>query len=167
MKHNLAIRNYYSVECIGPDGNLKWREDIKNTTLNAALADLLAVYFKGGTQKTSWYVGLKGSGSIANADTSASHAGWTEGTAYSAANRPGLTLGSVTGTVTASCDNSGAVASFAMNGAYTVAGAFVASSNVKSSASDLIYGAADFTTPRSGGSGDTINVTVTLTTASA
>lgn len=160
----LRMHNTYRFECFGPDGKLKWTEEVANTTLDAGLNDALSVLFKSGTQRTAWYVGLKGTGSIAAGDTSASHAGWTEVTAYSAANRPAWTGGSVSGK---SVDNSASQAAFSMNGAYTVAGAFLASSNTKSSGSDMVYGAADFAASRSGGSGDTINVTVTLTAASA
>lgn len=151
----------YRVECVGADGVVKWVEEVDNLVVNAGLNDLLDKYFKGSTYSAAWYVGLKGAGTIAAADTLASHGGWTEITAYTG-NRKPLTLGSVS---SQSVNNSGSPASFAINGSATVAGAFIAS--VDSGTSGVLYGAADFSSSRAVVNGDTLNVTATLTAASA
>ncbi|MBE7248110.1 MAG: hypothetical protein INR63_24460 [Actinomycetospora chiangmaiensis] len=144
------------------DGKVLWEDEAENLTTNAGLALMLSTFWKGSGYTAAFYVGLKGSGTIANADTSASHAGWSEVTAYAAANRPSLVLGSVSGTTTASVDNSASQANFAINANSTqVSGAFVATSNAKGSTTDTIVGAADFSAPRTMQSGDALNVTIT------
>lgn len=151
----------YAFECFDAAGNLKWREEVKNLVTNAGLNDILDKYFKGSTYTAAWYVGLKGTGSAAAGDTLASHAGWSEITAYTG-NRKALTLGTV---ASQSVDNSASKASFAINGSATVFGGFTAS--VDTGTSGTLYGAADFSSSRAVESGDTLEVTVTLTAASA
>lgn len=146
------------------EGRIIWEEEAENLTTNAGLALMLSTFWNGSGYTASFFVGLKGAGTIANTDTSASHAGWTEVTAYTSGTRPALTLGSVTGTTTASVDNSGSPASFACNAANTsISGAFVATSSAKGSTSDTIIGAADFSAARTLQSGDSLSVTTTLT----
>lgn len=154
------VRHTY--RCIR-DGRVLWKDEAENLTTNAGLALMLSTFWKGNAYTAAFYVGLKGSGTIAQADTSASHSGWSEVTAYAAANRPALTLGAVSGTTTASLDNSASPASFAINANATgVSGAFVATSNSKGSTTDTIIGAADFAAARTMQSGDTLNVTCSL-----
>lgn len=146
------------------EGRIIWEEEAENLTTNAGLALMLSTFWKGSAYTASFFVGLKSSGTIANTDTSASHAGWTEVTAYADGTRPALTLGSVSGTTTASVDNSASPASFSINAANTsVSGAFVATSSAKGSTSDTIIGAADFAAARTMQSGDSLSVTTTLT----
>lgn len=164
MNVGIKTRNTYTVECRDAAGNLKWSETVLNTTVNAGLNDLLNKYFKGSSYTAAFYIGLKGAGSINASDTLASHAGWSEITAYSQSTRPALTLGSV---ASQSVDNSGSVGAFSINGSATVAGAFVATDSTKGGTTGTLYGVADFAASRSVASGDTINVTVTLTAASA
>lgn len=161
LNSGIKLRNIYTIECFGPDGVLKWREVVKNTTVTVGLNDILTQYFKGAAYTAAWNVGLKGTGTIAAGDTMASHAGWAEVTAYSG-NRPTLTLGTASG---GSIDNSASKASYTMNGSYTVAGAFVCVG--ATGTSGILYGAADFAQARSGGTGDTMQVTVTLTAVTA
>ena len=161
----VQFKNTYAFECRDAEGNLKWSEEVHNLTTNAGIADVLNQYFKGAAYTAAFYVGLKGAGAAANADSMASHAGWAEVAAYSNATRPALTLGAVTGTTTASVDNSASKAMFNINGSATVDGAFVTTSNTVSGATGTLFGAATF----SGGSravlsGDTLSVTVMLTT---
>lgn len=160
----LTFRNRYEVECRDRDGNIKWTEDVTNLVVNAGLNDVLDKYFKGSGYTAGWFVGLKGAGTIAAGDTMASHAGWSEITAYSQANRPTLTLGSV---ASQSVDNSASKAEFSITGSATVAGAFLATNNTKGGTTGTLYGAADFASSRGVEDGDTLNVQITLTAASA
>ena len=160
----VLVWSQWEFECIGPDGRVKWRESIRNLTVNVGLDDLLDKYFKGSAYTAAWYVGLKGAGTVAAADTMASHAGWAEITAYSEANRPTLTLGPV---ASQSVDNSASKASYSINGSATVAGGFIATNNTRGGTTGTLYAAADFSAGRSVQNGDTLNVTVTLTAASA
>ncbi len=160
-----VMEDYFVVECIGADGVLKWRDEFANIVTTAGLNDSLDKHFKGSTYTAAWYVGLVNGGSTptyAAADTMGSHAGWTEITAYAAATRPALTLGTVSA---GSVDNSASKASFAINGTATVAGAFIASDSTKSGTSGVLYGEGSFSGNRSVVSGDTLNVQITLTAA--
>lgn len=126
----------YDFECFGPDGKIKWRERTRNLVTNAGKDDLLDKYFKGSSYTAAWYLGLKGTGSVAAGDTLASHAGWSEVTPYTG-NRKTLSFGSVSGQTLVT-----SAASFAITGTATVAGGFIAS--VNSGTSGLLYSASDF-----------------------
>jgi len=161
--HKITFHNTYEVWCVGPDGKEKWREVVPNIVVNAGLNDVLDKYFKGSGYTAAWYVGLSdGTPSFAAGDTLASHAGWAEVTDYTG-DRQALTLGSVS---SQSVNNSGSPASFPITDTVTVGGAFL--STVATGTSGTLYGGAAFTGgDRSAVNGDTINVTVTLTAATA
>ena len=175
MKHDndytIGLKNMWEVVCYGSDGAEKWRELNKNLVTTAGANHVLDGTFKSGTQITSWFVGLKAAGTPVIADTMASHASWTElvhTTTYSQSVRQTLTLGSITGTTTSTCDNTSSKATFSINATNTVAGAFVVSNNASASATaGTLYGVVDFGSARSVISGDTLEVTVTITAASA
>ena len=151
----------YHVECYGADGALKWSETVPNLVTNQGLNDLLDKTFKASGYTAAWHVGLKGAGAPAAGDTLASHAGWSEITAY-AGDRKALTLGSVSGQ---SVSNTASKASFAINDTATVAGAFICVG--ATGTGGILYGVADFSVSRSVIDGDTLEVTATLSTAAA
>lgn len=153
---------YYAVECIAADGISRWRDGFANMVVTVGKNDLLTQYFKGSGYTASWAVGLvdnAGFSAIAAGDTMTSHGGWSESTAYANASRPGLILGSASG---GAIDNSASVASFSINTTATIRGAFVANNNTKGGTSGTLYSAGAFAATRSVASGDTLNVTVTL-----
>lgn len=164
ITNSIALRNYYRVECRDKDGNLKWVETIKNITVNVGLNDILSQYFKGSSYTAAFFVGLKGTGTASATDTMASHSGWVEIAAYTQSTRPSLVLGAV---ASQSVDNSASKAVFSINGTATVAGAFVTTNSTISGTTGTLYGAADFSVARGVATGDTINVQVTLTAATA
>jgi hypothetical protein len=145
----------YDVECVGPDGAVKWRQTFRNLVTTEGKNDIINKYFKGSAYTAAWFLGLKGTGSAVVGDTLASHAGWAEVTPYSG-NRPAITFGTTSGG-----SNTANTVSYSCNGSATVAGAFVAS--VNTGTSGTLYSAGDF----SGGNkvvsnGDTLNVTLTV-----
>jgi hypothetical protein len=72
-----------------------------------------------------------------------------------------LTLGTA---AAGSIDNSASKAQFNINASATILGAFVVTNSTKSGTTGTLYGAASFTGgSRAVQSGDTLNVTVTLT----
>jgi len=144
----------YKFELFGADGKLKWEEDIKNTVVTVGKNDLIDKYFKGSAYTASWFMGLKGAGTIAAGDTLASHAGWSEVNPYSG-NRPAITFGT-----TSSGTNTATAVEYAITGSATVAGAFIAS--VNTGTSGILYSASDFVASRSVVSGDTLRVTATV-----
>ena len=158
----------FTVECVGPDGQIKWTEKFHNLVVNEGLQDMNSQYFKGSGYVAAWYVGLvegPGSGNTyAAGDTLASHAGWTElaaSTAYTG-NRKAAVFGTATTADPSVISNSASPASFAMlvNGT-TVAGALLCSA--ASGTSGVLFSVGSFT----GGdkfvdNGDTLNVTYTF-----
>ncbi len=137
----------YTVECVGKDGMLKWRDEFDNLVVTAGRNALLGHTFDAVASAVLWYVGLKGAGTVAAGDTLASHAGWAEVTDYTG-NRQGWTKnGSPAAGV---MSNSASRASFTVIAPVTVAGAFLA--NGATGISGILYGAGDF----SGGSRDVV-----------
>jgi hypothetical protein len=132
--------------------------------MNGGLANMNGAYLAGSAQSTTWYLGLvtgPGSGTtFAAADTLASHAGWTESTAYTG-NRKAVTFGAATTANPSVITNSAAPSSFSMNATATIAGAFLC--NVDTGTSGVLFSAGDFTGgDKSVASGDTLNVTYTF-----
>lgn len=144
----------YVVECIGADGQVKWREEFSNLVTTAGKTDIVDKYLKGSGYTAAWYCLLKGTGSAAAGDTLASHAGWSEVTPYSG-NRPTITWGT-----TSSGSNTSSAVGISITGSATVAGAGV--SSVNTGTSGTLYSAGDFSASRSVISGDTLNVTITI-----
>lgn len=145
---------YYKVECYDKDGNLKWEDGFHNLVTTGGKTDIVDKYLKGSSYTAAWYLGLCGAGTKAAGDTLASHAGWTEATPY-AGNRPAITWGT-----TSSGSNTATAVSITINATATVAGAFV--SSVNTGTSGILYSAGDFAASRSVASGDTLNVTPTI-----
>jgi hypothetical protein len=119
----------YSVECHDAAGNLKWADTFHNLVVNEGLQDMNAQYFSGASYTAAWFLGLvtgPGSGTtFAAGDTLASHAGWTENTAYTG-DRKAMTFGTATTADPSVINNSGSPSVFSMNtNAQTIAGAFV------------------------------------------
>lgn len=155
----------FTVVCVGPDGQEKWRDTFHNLVVNQGLQDMNDKYFKGVGYTAAWYLGLvdgPGSGTTFNAaDTLATHGGWTENTNY-VGNRKLVTFGTPTTADPSVISNSASPSAFVMNAnAQTIAGAFLCT--VATGTSGILFSAGDFT----GGdkivdSGDTLNVTYTF-----
>lgn len=158
------FKHRYIVECFDRHGRLKWIEEIENIVVNVGLDDMLDKYYKGAAYTASHFVGLKGTGALAAGDTMASHVGWAEGTPYSNATRPAFTPGAVSAQ---SVDNSASKAVFNIDSVDTVAGSFLTTDNTKGGAVGTLVGGGDFATARTVDNGDTLNVTVTGTLATA
>lgn len=149
----------YDVQCFGADGQLKWEEKYENLVTTVGKTDIIDKYFKGSAYTAGWFLGLKGTGTAAVGDTLASHAGWAEVNPYTG-NRPAITFG----TTSAGSNTATAVAySITLAGPTTVAGAFVAT--VNTGTAGTLYSAGDFSSSRSVVSGDTLNVTLTVSAA--
>lgn len=139
---------------------LAWTDDSFNIVTTAGKNKVLDAAFKTGLTTPAWYVGLVDNASwtaYAAADVLSSHTGWIEGNPYTG-NRKTWTAGTVSG---GSVDNSGAVAAFAITATLTVRGCFLA--DAASGTSGTLFGEGDFANARSVISGDTLNVTITIT----
>lgn len=162
-------RTVFRVEAYDRDGKFKWAEEFPNLVVNAGLDDSLDKHFKGSSYTAAWYIGLAdGTPTFAAGDTMASHAGWVEITAYDETYRQALTLGAVSGQ---SVDNSADKGTFTVSANdTTIGGAFVASVNTKggTGVATILYGGGAFTAAdKTLDDNDTLNVTVTLTSAAA
>ena len=116
--------------CRDPAGGLKWKAELPNTLTLQGLNHLLDVGVCGTSNGSylTWYIGLTDTAlAAATADTMASHAGWTEITAYAAATKPEWSEVRSNQTVS----NSASKASYVMNDACTVTGAFICSDSTK------------------------------------
>ena len=163
----VSMQGHYHVVCHGPDGALKWEEEIYNlvTTVGKTLTmDTLI----GATAKATSYMGLKGTGTAVVGDTQASHASWLE---VGTTNAPTYTTPRKTPAWSAA--SAGSISPtiaqvFAMTGSGTVAGCFlnIGGSSVIDNTTGTLFSAGDFT----GGSktvtsGDTLSVSYTATAA--
>jgi hypothetical protein len=160
----------FKVQCFDKDGKLKWEDENHNLVVNVGLQYMCGTALTSVTQVTSWFIGLYGAGasnSPAAGDTMASHAGWTEVVPYSNATRPACTFATATTANPSVATNSASVAVFNINATATVGGAFLVSNSTKSGTTGTLFSAADFSAPgdRSVSSGDTLNVTYTLSLA--
>lgn len=153
----------FHFKCYDKDGNLKWEDSAKNLVVNTGLQDMNAKYFTGSTYTAAWYIGLvsdSGFSAYAAGDTLASHAGWTETTAYSGGNRATATFGTATTADPSVINNSGSPAAFSITGTVTVKGAFLCNVQSNSSTSGLLFSVSNFTGgDRAVVNGDTLNVT--------
>lgn len=149
------------------DAELKWEESFDNLVVTIGRNALLDTLLNASAPSagTSWFVGLKDTGTPAAADTMASHASWSELSAiYSEGTRPAFTGATA---VSGSADNSASKASFSITSTDDVYGAFLVNESTKGTGAGLLYGAGDFSGARSVQNGDTLNVTVTATITSS
>jgi len=157
----------FNIQCHDAQGNLKWEAEKHNLVVNEGLQDMNTKYFTGSGYTAAWYIGLYGAASSNNpaaSDTAASHAGWTEVTAYSQATRPAATFGTATTADPSVISNSASPATYSINGTTVVGGAFLISDNTKGGTTGILFSAADFQSPgdRSVVNGDTLTVTYTF-----
>ena len=171
----VGLEGVYVATCFDADGNEKWSDVIENLTTNVGRASILDSYLgnTGGGAIVMGLGGANGSGTFtpAYADTQASHAGWYE---VGLANAPTYSGNRKTPTFSSSTVANPAVKStssavvFSMTSSGTVYGAFI---NVGGSATidnttGTLLSIGQFTAgSKTVTSGDTINVTYTLSAA--
>ena len=163
----LGLEGVYTAECYDAQGNLKWSDVIENLTTNVGRQNLLNSYFSN-TGGGAVVMGLKGTGTAAYTDTQASHATWLEVGNTNAPTYSGTRKTPVFSTATNANPSvlaTSAAVVFSMTGSGTVAGAFVniGGSSTIDSTTGVLFSAGDFTAgSKTVTSGDTINVTYTL-----
>jgi len=160
-EESIHLSGFYTVECIGPDGAVKWTDTVENLVTTAGKNFALDTVLGAGTA-AAMKLGLIDNASftaVAAADTMASHAGWIESTVYSNASRPTPSFGSASAASKAST-----ATAFNINASGTITGCFLTDTATKGGATGLLYSAGQF----SGGNKvvanlDTLNVTYTGT----
>lgn len=160
----MIVKGRYVAECVGADGQVKWREEFDNLVTTAGKNDMLDKYLAGSTWTTGTvYMGLKSTGTPAAGDTMSSHATWTElNISASSGARQSVTFSSASGGAKAA---SSAVAwSITAAGPTTVYGCFIVigGSATNGNTTGTLFSAGDFGTSRSVVSGDTLNVSYSV-----
>jgi hypothetical protein len=165
-----SLLGEYKAECYGPDGILKWADVITNLTTNPGRV-LIMNSLGGNTASGAVVMGLKGTGAAAYTDTQASHAAWLE---VGGANAPTYSGTRKTPAFSAATNANPSVLAtsaaviFSMTGSGTVTGAFInlGGSATIDNTTGTLFSAGDFTAgSKTVSSGDTINVTYTLSAA--
>lgn len=160
----LMMKGFYTVECFGKDGKLKWKDTIKNVVTTVGKNDILDKYLKGAAYTQTIRMGLAGTGTKAAGDTQSSHGAWLEvGLANPPAytgNRKDVTMGAA-----AAGSSVSPVQAFAITSSGTVSGCFIndGGSATKDDTTGVLFSVGNFT----GGDKvvanlDTLNVTYTL-----
>lgn len=165
MLRRMGVGSARELESLLSGGRQLWREEWENIVVNQGLNDLLDVTLSGATQDTTWFVGLtSGTPTVAAGDTLASHAGWTEVTAYDEVNRVAwVDAGAASQAIT----NAASPAVFTISAnSTTVGGAFLA--GVNTGTSGRLYAAGAFTAAdKSLDDNDTLTVTASFSAAAA
>lgn len=162
-----VVGNLFNLECYGPDGALKWREDFPNAVTLAGLDDVLNVYLGGAAATSPWYLGLvdnAGFTTFGTGDTMSSHSGWSENTSYSGSVRPSWTPAASSGQAVSNTST----VNFSVTGSATIRGLFLCSSSARGGTDGKLFSTAAF----SGGnqpinSGDTLKATYTVSATSS
>jgi hypothetical protein len=162
MKSIFTLRGFVIAELYGADGQLKWRDAGENLIVDQGIEFIMDTALSAGTQDSTYFIGLKDTGTVAAGDTAASHAGWSEITAIYTGNRPAWTEAGVSSKV---ITNSASPASFSITGTDDVYGAFLATDNTGTAGS--LIGAKDFAAAVSVINGDTLNITYQITGSSS
>lgn len=167
FREGAAGGGVFHFQCFDKDGNLKWEDKCHNLVVNQGLQHMNTQYFKGSNYTAAWYIGLVNAAGFTAynpTDTMALHTGWAETVAYSGANRQTATFGTATTADPSVIDNVASKAQFNMTGTVTVKGAFLTSTQDKTTNSGVLFSVSSFQAPgdRSVVSGDTLNVTYTF-----
>lgn len=143
-------------------GELIGTYPLPNGITDVGMNTLLDVMFHGGSQITTWYIGLvnnSGFSSFANGDTMSSHAGWTEFTSYDEATR---TEWDEDAAASRSISNGTTSADFTISATGVLKGIFVVSNNTKGGTTGTLWSTAAFTTTVSVVDDDLLKITYTV-----
>jgi len=157
----------YEIECIGADGQLKWREVIDNVVQTVGKNLALDTFLAGSTYTvTGPYMGLISSTSysaVSAGDTMASHAGWLEAGGANAPTYSGNRKTAAWSAASAGSKALSAALSFGITSSGTVKGAFIVygsgALNTKDNTAGTLWSAGTFSTgDKAVVNGDTLNV---------
>jgi hypothetical protein len=157
----------YEIECIGPDGKLKWRETIDNVVATVGKNLALDTFLAGAAYTvTGPYMGIISSTSysaVSAGDTMTSHAGWLEAGGTNAPTYSGNRKTAVWSAAAAGAKAVSPALSFGITSSGTVKGAFLlfgsGALNTKDNTAGTLWSAGTFTTgDKAVVNGDTLNV---------
>jgi len=161
MKENLKLKGTFQLEHFDNEGNHLGTYDINNGIVDVGMNYLLDAGFNGGTQNSTWYMGLidnSGFSSLNAGDTMGSHSGWSEAEGYSEAGRPEWDAGAAGSRQV----TNGSTTNFSINTSATLYGIFITTDNTKGGSSGTLWSTAAFSSTVSTSNGDTVKVTYTV-----
>lgn len=166
MRAGIRFQGHFRAELVR-DGIIVQVIEGDNAVVDIGINTILDVMFHAASQTDPWYVGLIGSAIQANllaTDTMTAHPNWTENQSYTELVRQTWVEDAAAGK---SITNTTLVA-FSINATTTISGIFLTSDNVKGGATGILWATGLFTEGDvSAQSGDTLNVTYTITGAAA
>jgi hypothetical protein len=174
-KPNFTVGGYWVVECIDSDGNLVWETTAENGVTNAGINHLLNTEWAGGTQITSWYLGLidgTTTPTLSPSDTMASHSGWSEHNSSDTSDANRILWGPTTSTALSLVNGTSCDYHMIPSSPVTIWGLFLvgggtAANKGSSGSGDTLSATAPFSTgPQSCKNGDTLRSTYTMGGAS-
>jgi len=157
----------YEIECIGADGQLKWREVIDNVVATVGKNLALDTFLAGSAYTvTGPFMSLISSTSytgVSASDTMTAHAGWLEAGGANAPTYSGNRKTAAWNAASAGAKALSAALSFAITSTGTVKGAFLCfgsgAVNTKDNTGGVLWSAGTFSTgDKSVVNGDTLNV---------
>ncbi len=162
MKLGLKLRGRYDITIIGCNGKVRKRLTAHNDIVAQGVEHLLNVFFHTSAKSVPWFISLiddASFGGLANTDTAAAHAGWTENTDYDEATRVAWDEA----TAVNEGMTSDTPSSFTMNANVVIRGAALSSVNGKASAAGVLFSTAEFDEgPETVESGEILNVEYTI-----
>jgi hypothetical protein len=174
FKEELMPLGKYVMECVGPDGKVKWREEFDNLVTTVGKNFILDTVLSGSGYTTLGpYLGLISSvgwSAVAATDTMASHAGWTEAGPGNAPNWTTPASGNRQTTpfsaAAAGSKALTAVAAFSISTTGTVKGCFMLTGTgavaTNANAGGTLISAGVFSADKPVSNGDTLNVSYSL-----
>lgn len=168
VRSGIRIGGLFEVECRDRNGNLKWVERVHNLVTNQGLNAILDIMLHASTQITTWYVAIFESNTTILATHTYAAPGYTESTAYTEGTRPAYNEAAASGQ---SITNSANKASVSINATKTIYGAALvgggtgASTKGDTAGGGTLLCAVQFSSSRAVISGDTLQVTYTVTAA--
>lgn len=156
--HTLPLRGTFFVEHRNSAGKLIGLYRIPNGIVDVGMNFLLDGMFNSGTQSATWYIGLidnSGYTAVADSDTLASHAGWTEFTNYAGSRKtwgPDAAAGRAV--------SNGSTVDFTVNSAGAVRGIFA--TDQVSGTSPILWATALFSSSITVASSDVLKITYTV-----
>jgi hypothetical protein len=168
IQEGLRIGGVYTLECYSPSGELKWAEEVHNVCTDEGIDHMLDSTFHAATQITTWYCGIVESDTTAAAGMTYATPTFTECTAYAEGTRPEYEEAAAS---SKSITNSANKATFTINDTKTLYGAFIcgggtaASTKGNTAGGGTLFCYSKFASSRSVVSGDTVNLTYTLSGA--
>jgi hypothetical protein len=171
MKQSFVIWSEWNIKHYRADGSLLAETIDRNTVTDEGINDMLNVLFHSGTQKTAWKVLIYSTNTTPSGSTTYATPVFTEVTTkYTEASRPAATFAAASGK---SITNSANPARFTFNDSVTVyGGALVGGGTAAGTKGDTAGGgvmacAAKYASEKVMSNGEYLDVTVTVSMASA